>query len=375
MKQILSTIAAVFLAMLVSLSPAAANPEMNGPIRVLMVISGHGKDGGKTAPGYEFEEFAAAYLVFEANGIDVDVASPNGGKVESDPYDPRDAVNAQVLANKAIMTKLENSMPIANANHEDYDAVFVVGGKGAMFDLPDNGALQDILAGAYTSGGIVAAVCHGPAALVNVQLPDGSYLVDGKQVNGFTNVEEHMFGKKWMPDFPFLLEDKLVERGGEFQSSPMMLSHVAIDGRLITGQNPASTPLAAEAVVRSLGLEPVDRPIENTERTYALIKTVLSQGAAATKAYEEAPGNYNGPLISMYGFFLARSAKDPRDHHTAIAMMDLDTPVRDRPQLRMQSAKSWAALGQTDKAREIVQALVEANPENEAAKAFAASLN
>jgi putative intracellular protease/amidase len=115
-------------------------------------------------------------------------------------------------------------MPIAEANHEDYDAVFVVGGKGAMFDLPDNGALQDILAGAYTSGSIVAAVCHGPAALVNVQLPDGSYLVDGKQVNGFTNVEEQMFGQKWMPDFPFLLEDKLVERGGEFQSSPMMLS-------------------------------------------------------------------------------------------------------------------------------------------------------
>ena len=84
MKQILPTIAAVFLAMLISLTPASATSEVNGPIRVLMVISGHGKDGGKAAPGYEFEEFAAAYLVFEANGIDVDVASPNGGKVESD---------------------------------------------------------------------------------------------------------------------------------------------------------------------------------------------------------------------------------------------------------------------------------------------------
>jgi len=375
MKQFLGSIAAVLLAFLASISAPVAQAETGDQPKVLMIISGNGQDGGQTAPGYEFDEFASAFLVFDANGIAVDVASPEGGNVESDPYDATEAVNAQVLANASIMAKLENSLALASVSHTDYDAVFIVGGKGAMFDFHDNAALQEIIADTYISGGTVAAVCHGPAALVNVTLPDGSFLVDGKRVNGFTNVEEHMFGQKWMPDFAFLLEDKLVERGGRFESAPMMLSHVAIDDRLITGQNPASTPLVAEAVVRSLGREPVERQIETSERTYALIKTVLERGPTATQAYADAPGDYNGRLIATYGFLSARSAETDQDHRIAIALMDVDSAVRDRPQLRLQVAKSWSELGDKDKAGEIVQTILEADPANEAAKAFAATLN
>lgn len=345
------------------------------PRKVLMVISGNGKDGGRTAPGYEFEEFSSAYLVFWANGIEVDVASPNGGTVESDPYDPSDPINARVLADPAIMAKLENSLPLAEVTSSDYDAVFVVGGKGAMFDLHDNPYLQSIISSKYVGGGIVAAVCHGPAALVNVKLPDGSYLIDGKKVNGFTNLEENMFGQRWIPDFPFLLEDMLVERGGSFEASPMMLSHVTVDGRLVTGQNPASTPLAAEAVVRLLGQEPGARPVGPMERTYALLKAVIEEGPENLAAYEAAPEDYNGSLIAMYGFFSANTAQSRSEHETAIALMSVSSPVSERPQLRLRIAKSWSELGDEKAAREIVMQVLEVDPTNEAAASFAATLN
>lgn len=351
-----------------------AEPE-NAPKKVLIVISGNGKDGGRTAPGYEFDEFSSAYLVFGANGIEVDIASPTGGKVESDPFDPRDPINARVLADPKIMAKLENSLPLTDVTSDDYDAVFVVGGKGAMFDLHDNSHLQSIISSKYVDGGIVAAVCHGPAALVNVTLPDGSYLIDGKKVNGFTNVEEEMFGQRWMPDFPFLLEDMLVERGGAFEASPMMLSHVAIDGRLVTGQNPASTPHAAEAVVRLLGQEPGARPEGPKERTYALLKAVIEEDPDSLEAYEAKPANYNGSLIAMYGFFSAQTAQTRSEHEAAIALMSVDSPVSKRPKLRLQVAKSRSRLGDDKAAQEIVMQILEQDPKNEAAASFAAQLN
>ena len=115
------------------------------------------------------------------------------------------------------MAKLNNTLATNAVNANAYDAVFVVGGKGAMFDLPNDTALQSVIAQIYQQEGSVAAVCHGPAALVNVKLKDGSYLVANKAINGFTNQEEKLFGQKWINDFEFMLEDKLNERGAVFQ--------------------------------------------------------------------------------------------------------------------------------------------------------------
>jgi putative intracellular protease/amidase len=151
-----------------------------------------------------------------------------------------------------------------------------VGGKGAMFDLPGDADLQKIIATLYEDGRVVAAVFHGPAALVDVRLSNGEYLLSGKRVNGFTNVEEQLFGKRWMSEYPFLLEDKLVERGGKYESSAFMLSHVAQDGKLITGQNPVSTTDVATAVVRALGAKPRPQQRFTEDVTMALIAELLA---------------------------------------------------------------------------------------------------
>ena len=218
--------------------------------RVLMVVSGYGENQGQDKPGYEFDEFSKAYAVFKANNIAVDIASPKGGAVVADKYDPEKSYNVSVLADKAIMAKLDNTLKTSALKASDYDGVFVVGGKGAMFDLPKDTALQGLIADIYQQQGVVAAVCHGPAALIDVKLSDGSYLVADKAVNGFTNAEEKLFGKKWLNDYEFLLEDKLIERGAKFQSSNIMLPHLATDERLITGQNPTSTVDVAVALVK-----------------------------------------------------------------------------------------------------------------------------
>ena len=205
---------------LVTTSAMAAQDKL----KVLMVVSSYGVDGGETRPGYEFDELAQAYLVFRHNDIAVDIASPKGGKVEADKYDKTTKFNADALSDTVFMAKLADTLATKAVNAKDYDGIFVVGGKGAMFDLPKDKALQGLIADIYEGKGSVAAVCHGPAALVDVKLSSGEYLIAGKAVNGFTLEEEARFGKKWASQFDFQLEDRLKERGGKFSSSPMMLS-------------------------------------------------------------------------------------------------------------------------------------------------------
>lgn len=366
MKKMMKTIMAILVATVTivqGMIPSAASDGARDTKKILMVISGNGKDGGKTAPGYEFDELSAAYLVFKNNGLDVDVASPQGGKVAADPFDPKAPLNAQVLADNVMMEKLENSLSLASVKAVNYQAIFVVGGKGAMFDLHDNKNLQAVIRDIYMDKGIVSAVCHGPAALVNVQLPNGQYLVSGKRVNGFTNTEEKLFGKKWMKDFSFMLEDKLIARGGRFQSSPMMLSHMAKDGRLITGQNPMSTAKVAEEVVKSLGITPVAREKQQDELTLEFVYDVLRKGPVFAATYQDKKDQFNGGLISMYGYYYAMGAEKVADHQAAITLMSIPTETAKHPQLRLQLAKSWHKLGDSNQAKAVVSDILAAKPD------------
>ena len=174
----------------VLLSTIAINSMAAETKKVIMVVSGYGQKQGEEKPGYEVDEFAKAYLVFKHNGVDVYVASPLGGTVEADNYDPNKPYNAQVLADSVAMQKLENTLSVGALEASDYNGIFVVGGKGAMFDLPKDEKLQAMIANIYEEQGVVAAVCHGPAALVDVKLSNGENLIAGKTVNGFTNKEE-----------------------------------------------------------------------------------------------------------------------------------------------------------------------------------------
>ncbi len=356
------------LQVLTLLTPPSETSAETQDHSVLMVVSSYGEQQGQVQPGYEFDEFAKAYLVFKANGVNVDIASPNGGVVEADKYDATKSYNALVLKDKAVMAKLGDTLKTDSVNAKDYQGVFVVGGKGAMFDLPKDQALQALIADVYQQQGSVAAVCHGPAALVDVTLADGRYLVANKAVNSFTNAEEKLFGTKWINDFEFLLEDKLIERGARFQSSPIMLGHVAVDNRLITGQNPSSTVLVATQLVKSMGIAPVAFEEFSDDRTLAVVAKVVSGDAEALQMLNDQQADYEIELVGMYGFLHLKTAKVDSDFETALALMLIAQDKLNNPRLDLAIAKAQKKLGDEKSAKETLNAILSANPDFQPAK-------
>ncbi|MDY7232171.1 type 1 glutamine amidotransferase domain-containing protein [Hyalangium rubrum] len=253
------------LTLLVSTPVLAANDATAGgaerkhAMKMLIVLTSHdqlGNTGRKT--GFYLSELTHSLDVFQRAGIEVDLASPKGGLPPMDGVDRGDAINKTFLEDKGWMARLEKTTRLEDVDPSRYDAVYVPGGHGTMYDLPDNARLQAILAAVYTRGGVVAAVCHGPAALVNVKLEDGSYLVAGKSVSSFTDEEETAM--KLTQAMPFLLESKLRERGGRFGKAPNFKPHVATAERLVTGQNPASAAGVASEVVRLMRAVPITAP-------------------------------------------------------------------------------------------------------------------
>lgn len=220
--------------------------------RILMVLTSHAKlaDTGK-ATGFWLEELAAPYMAFADAGAEITLASPAGGKPPVDPGSKdskAESVN-RFLADKSAVARLEQTRELSTLG-ADYDAVFVVGGHGVMWDLASDSHLASLLAQTADAGNVVAAVCHGPAGLVPVKLQDGTALVAGKNVTGFSNEEEEAVGLKDVVPFP--LESKLRELGGKYQSKAKWEPFAVRDGLLITGQNPASSELVAKQVLGAL---------------------------------------------------------------------------------------------------------------------------
>ncbi len=334
--------------------------------RVLVVVSSEGRDQGRERPGFEMDELSQAWLILADNGLALDIASPAGGRPEADRFDADAPYNARFLADSTAQAALADTRRLADVRVEDYAAVYVVGGKGPMFDLPDNVELQRVIAGVYQRGGVVAAVCHGPVALANVRLSDGSLLVADREVTGFSNAEETVFGKRWASQFPFLLEDGLRARGARWQSAPVMLPNVVIDGRLITGQNPYSTPGLAEAIVRGLGREPLAREPWRDERSMSLVLRLLAGDASGAQAELAARTDYFQPeLIGMLGWaqLQASAEDDATSVRRALVIMQLAQPYMREPQLPLAIAEAHRRLGQTDQARREVEALLVQHPD------------
>lgn len=306
-----------------------------GNDHVLLVVSGYGADDGKTRPGFEMDELTQAWAVFIDNGFEVDIASPSGGAVVADRFDPGKPYNSRFLADPEAAAELASTRSLANLGSGKYAAVFVIGGKGAMFDLPISVPLKTLLAETYLSGGVIGAVCHGPAVFMNIALEGGTPLLEGRAVTGFSNEEEALFGKGWAPSFPVLLENGLRGSGAVFSEAPMMLTHVVADGRLVTGQNPYSTAAAAEAMIRAMGRTPVQREPWADERSITLLSQMTSgQGEQARAAFSADPSLYDVPLIAMWGFYRARTAGSDREALSqAAAIMELALPHFDKPEL------------------------------------------
>lgn len=215
---------------------------------VLLVLTSHEQlgDTGKTT-GYYVPEAAHPWHELRAAGIGVTLASIDGGTPPKDGYDPDDEVQRAFLADPDMAAQLANTKKLSDIDPAEFDAVLFVGGHGTMWDFPDNADVQRVIREVYEAGDIVAAVCHGPAALVNAKLSDGSYLIDGRTVAGFTDDEEAAV--ELADTVPFLLASELKSRGAKHTAAENWQPHVEVDGRLITGQNPASaSPLGAELV-------------------------------------------------------------------------------------------------------------------------------
>jgi putative intracellular protease/amidase len=217
---------------------------------VAIILTGHAQLGDTGQPtGFYLSEAAHPWQVFKDAGYEVILASPNGGNAPIDPksYDRDDSTNAAFLDYFEAENKAVQTLEIKTLEADDLAAVFVAGGHGTMWDLPDHEPLQQLIRKTYLDGGFIAAVCHGPAALVNVKLDEDQYLVDGKRIAAFTNSEEDAV--ELTNVMPFLLETKLKQRGAEFVAADDFQPNVVASGRLVTGQNPASAQGTAKQVV------------------------------------------------------------------------------------------------------------------------------
>lgn len=222
-------------------------------MKILMVLTSHdrlGATGHKT--GFWLEEFAAPYYALKDAGASVTLASPLGGQPPLDPKSdlPESQTEAtrRFKADAAAQAELANTLKLVEIRAEDFDAVFYPGGHGPLWDLVENPASIALIESFWRAAKPVAAVCHAPAALVNVRAADGEYLVRNRRVTGFSNAEERAVGLAEI--VPFLLEDRLKERGGIYASGPDWLPHAVVDGQLVTGQNPASSLAVAEALLK-----------------------------------------------------------------------------------------------------------------------------
>ncbi|WP_339192912.1 type 1 glutamine amidotransferase domain-containing protein [Aeribacillus sp. FSL W8-0870] len=211
--------------------------------RVLMVVTSHAQITEGHPTGLWLSEFAEPYEIFKERGFAITVASIKGGYV---PIDPRSLNEESKAKWPDAIRELEATPPLSEISAEGFDALFLPGGHGTMFDFPDDAVLQTRVREFVESDRVVAAVCHGPAGLVHVKLSSGEYLVKGKKVTSFTNEEERAV--QLDPYMPFLLEDRLRENGAIFVAAPMWSNHVEVDGKLVTGQNPQSGEATAKKV-------------------------------------------------------------------------------------------------------------------------------
>ncbi len=216
--------------------------------RILLVVTGHDHVDATHRTGVWFEEFADPYRMFQAQGLDITIASPRGGSV---PLDPRSEPKGKEIEKTAeARAALQQTIALSEISADQFDAVYIPGGHGAMFDLSEDGTLEHLLGDFARQDKVIASVCHGLAGLVKARRVDGAPLVAGKTITSFTNSEERLGGLD--PLMPFLLESRLRELGANFVVQPNWSDHIERDGKLITGQNPQSSRSLAQAIIEAL---------------------------------------------------------------------------------------------------------------------------
>jgi len=226
-------------------------------MKIVMVLTSHdqlGDTGRKT--GFWLEEFAAPYFVFRDAGVELTLASPKGGQPPIDPKsdlpENQTPAMARFKKDEVAQKALAQTVKLADVKSNDFDTVFYVGGHGPMWDLAESLVSIALLESFYNSGKPIALVCHSPGVLRHVTY-QGAPLVKGKRVTGFTNEEEAEV--QLTKVVPFLVEDELKRLGAIFEKVPNWQPFSIVDGRLVTGQNPASSTSAAQALLKLLAVQ------------------------------------------------------------------------------------------------------------------------
>jgi putative intracellular protease/amidase len=218
---------------------SAARADFN----ILIVVTSHGDINGVPRTGIWFSEFAEPYTLLTESGASVTVASPRGGPA---PVDPRGYPLREEIADaRDALARLNATQPLSMVKAADFDALFLPGGHGPMFDLATDPAVKRLIADFWQAEKPVGSVCHGPAALLNVVLEDGITLLQGRRVTGFSKGEDAK--DALFSEMPFSLQERMLQEGANFIEGPDHQPHVEVDGRLVTGQNPASATVTAEA--------------------------------------------------------------------------------------------------------------------------------
>ena len=224
--------------------------------KILMVLTSHDQLGSTSAKtGFWLEEFAAPYYVFKDAGVQITLASPQGGQPPLDPKSDEPGFQTDATrrfkADAAAQARLASTHKLGTMSGRDFDAVFYPGGHGPLWDLAEDASSIALIENMLTAGKPIATVCHAPAVLRHPKAADGKSVVHGKSVTGFTNTEEAAVG---LTDVvPFLVEDMLIKNGGKYAKGEDWQPFVQTDGLLITGQNPASSAPAAQALLTALG--------------------------------------------------------------------------------------------------------------------------
>lgn len=219
-------------------------------MKVLMVLTSHDQLGNtEEKTGFWLEEFAAPYYILKDAGVDIVLASPKGGRPPVDPKSELPEFQTEATkrfgADSSAQVQLMRTQILADISADDFDGIFYPGGHGPIWDMPDNAASIALIEAFVRADKAVGAVCHAPVVLINVREKSGEYFIKGKHVTGFSNSEEDAVGLSKV--LPFLLEDKLKERGAIYEKGDDWTSHVVVDEKLVTGQNPASSaPVATE---------------------------------------------------------------------------------------------------------------------------------
>jgi len=228
-------------------------------MNILMVLTSHdqlGNTGKKT--GFWLEEFAAPYYVFKDAGAHVVVASPKGGQPPLDPKsdDPASQTPAtqRFRQDPQAQKALADTVLLSSVSWEEFEGLFYPGGHGPLWDLSEDRDSITLIESMYNADKPIAAVCHGPAVFRHAKKHDGRPLVEGRKVTGFANSEEEAV--QLTNIVPFLVEDSLKKGGGIYSKGPDWSEHMVVDGKLVTGQNPASSEAAARALLELAKMEP-----------------------------------------------------------------------------------------------------------------------